>query len=29
VALKNNRLGLLASLHQSMNQVADLARLAG
>ena len=29
VALKNNRLGLLASLHQCMNQVADLARLAG
>lgn len=29
VALKNNRLGLLASLHQTMNQVADLARLAG
>lgn len=28
-ALKNNRLGLLASLHQCMNQVADLARLAG
>ena len=27
-ALKANRLGLLASLHQSMNQVADLARLA-
>lgn len=29
VALKNNRLGLLARLHHSMNQVADLARLAG
>ena len=29
VALKNNRLGLLASLHHTMNQVADLARLAG
>ena len=29
VALKNNRLGLLASLHQCMNQVADLARLVG
>ncbi len=28
VALKNNRLGLLATLHQTMNQVADLARLA-
>lgn len=28
-ALKANRLGLLASLHQAMNQVADLARLAG
>ncbi|ANY61499.1 glycine--tRNA ligase subunit beta [Comamonas aquatica] len=28
-ALKNNRLGLLASLRQCMNQVADLARLAG
>ncbi|VUZ29017.1 Glycine--tRNA ligase beta subunit [uncultured Comamonas sp.] len=26
-ALKANRLGLLASLHQAMNQVADLARL--
>ena len=27
-ALKANRLGLLASLHIAMNQVADLARLA-
>ncbi|WP_374255300.1 glycine--tRNA ligase subunit beta [Aquabacterium sp.] len=27
-ALKTNRLGLLASLHQAMNQVADLSRLA-
>jgi glycyl-tRNA synthetase beta chain len=27
-ALKRNRLGLLASLHQAMNQVADLSRLA-
>lgn len=27
-ALKANRLGLLASLHQAMNQVADLSRLA-
>ena len=27
-ALKANRLGLLASLHQAMNQVADLTRLA-
>lgn len=28
-ALKANRLGLLASLHQAMNRVADLAKLAG
>ena len=28
VALKNNRLGLLATLHEAMNRVADLARLA-
>lgn len=28
-ALKANRLGLLASLHQAMNRVADLSRLAG
>jgi glycyl-tRNA synthetase beta chain len=27
-ALRNNRLGLLASLHQAMNRVADLSRLA-
>jgi glycyl-tRNA synthetase beta chain len=27
-ALKANRLGLLATLHQSMNRVADLSRLA-
>lgn len=27
-ALKANRLGLLATLHQAMNQVADLAKLA-
>lgn len=27
-ALKANRLGLLASLHQAMNRVAELARLA-
>ncbi|RBA23265.1 glycine--tRNA ligase subunit beta [Herminiimonas fonticola] len=27
-ALRNNRLGLLATLHQAMNQVADLSRLA-
>ncbi len=27
-ALKANRLGLLASLHQAMNQVADISRLA-
>jgi len=27
-ALKTNRLGLLATLHQAMNQVADLSRLA-
>ena len=27
-ALKANRLGLLATLHQAMNQVADLSRLA-
>lgn len=28
VALRNNRLGLLATLHQAMNQVADISRLA-
>ncbi len=28
VALKNNRLGLLATLHQTMNRVADLSKLA-
>ena len=28
VALKNNRLGLLAILHQAMNRVADLSKLA-
>jgi glycyl-tRNA synthetase beta chain len=28
VALRTNRLGLLASLHQAMNRVADLSRLA-
>ena len=28
LALRNNRLGLLATLHQAMNQVADLSRLA-
>lgn len=27
-AMRNNRLGLLATLHQAMNQVADLSRLA-
>lgn len=27
-ALRNNRLGLLASLHQAMNRVADLSRLS-
>ena len=27
-ALRANRLGLLASLHQAMNRVADLSRLA-
>ena len=27
-ALRTNRLGLLASLHQAMNRVADLSRLA-
>ena len=27
-ALRNNRLGLLASLHRAMNRVADLSRLA-
>jgi glycyl-tRNA synthetase beta chain len=27
-ALKNNRLGLLATLHQTMNRVADLSKLA-
>jgi len=27
-ALKANRLGLLATLHQAMNQVADLSRLS-
>ncbi len=27
-ALRNNRLGLLATLHQAMNQVADLSKLA-
>jgi glycyl-tRNA synthetase beta chain len=27
-ALRNNRLGLLATLHQAMNRVADLSRLA-
>jgi glycyl-tRNA synthetase beta chain len=26
--LRSNRLGLLKTLHQAMNQVADLARLA-
>tara|TARA_R110001599_G_scaffold353676_1_gene595128 strand:- start:166080 stop:168182 length:2103 start_codon:yes stop_codon:yes gene_type:complete len=28
IALRNNRLGLLATLHQAMNQVADISRLA-
>ena len=28
-ALKANRLGLLAILHQAMNRVADLSKLAG
>jgi Glycyl-tRNA synthetase, beta subunit len=28
VALRNNRLGLLATLHQTMNRVADLSKLA-
>ncbi|MDP3678953.1 MAG: glycine--tRNA ligase subunit beta, partial [Methylotenera sp.] len=28
-ALKENRLGLLATLHQTMNRVADLSKLAG
>jgi len=28
VALRNNRLGLLATLHAAMNRVADLSRLA-
>jgi glycyl-tRNA synthetase beta chain len=28
VALRNNRLGLLATLHAAMNQVADISRLA-
>jgi glycyl-tRNA synthetase beta chain len=28
-ALKANRLGLLATLHQAMNRVADLSKLAG
>jgi glycyl-tRNA synthetase beta chain len=28
VALRNNRLGLLATLHQAMNRVADLSRLS-
>jgi glycyl-tRNA synthetase beta chain len=28
VALRNNRLGLLAILHQAMNQVADISKLA-
>lgn len=28
-ALKANRLGLLASLHQAMNRIADLSKLAG
>jgi glycyl-tRNA synthetase beta chain len=27
-ALKANRLGLLATLHSAMNQVADLSRLS-
>ena len=27
-ALKANRLGLLATLHEAMNRVADLAKLA-
>jgi glycyl-tRNA synthetase beta chain len=27
-ALKANRLGLLATLHQTMNRVADLSKLA-
>ncbi|MOA58678.1 Glycine--tRNA ligase beta subunit [compost metagenome] len=27
-ALKANRLGLLATLHEAMNRVADLSRLA-
>jgi len=28
LALRNNRLGLLATLHAAMNRVADLSRLA-
>ena len=28
IALRNNRLGLLATLHQAMNRVADLSKLA-
>jgi glycyl-tRNA synthetase beta chain len=28
IALRNNRLGLLATLHQAMNQVADISKLA-
>ena len=28
VALRNNRQGLLATLHQAMNQVADISKLA-
>ena len=27
-ALRNNRLGLLAILHQAMNQVADISKLS-
>ena len=27
-AIRANRLGLLASLHQAMNRVADLSKLA-
>jgi glycyl-tRNA synthetase beta chain len=27
-ALRGNRLGLLATLHQAMNRVADLSKLA-
>jgi len=28
IALRNNRQGLLATLHQAMNQVADISKLA-